>query len=161
MTAPVTHECDPRLLPGECLRCQRAAPVAPGTPEFSAVAAAIRAEIAEVGAALTALESGRPLVTTITIRWQGDPAALDAALARASAVVLCAVVPASVDPRLLLAAQILSAMLGDGSGEPPEGLGVARATSGGDGGECCDANCAVCGPDHPNAAACESLDGAA
>lgn len=80
-----------------------------------------------------------PAVTTITLRWQGDPAALDAALAyMAEAVAVRAGIPT---PTGRLALAILDAARGDTvydliDGPPvalPDGLGVARASAGGDG----------------------------
>lgn len=73
-------------------------------------------------------------VTTITIRWEGDPAELDAALAHAEDVlVACGGYTDAEREAGALVVCIVRAMQGDGNATLPDGLGVARATSGRDG----------------------------
>ena len=70
-------------------------------------------------------------VTTITIRWEGDPAELDAALAYAEDVlVACGGYTDDEREAGALAAAVLRAMQGDGNVTLPDSLGVARATTG-------------------------------
>ena len=72
-------------------------------------------------------------VTTITIRWEGDPAELDAALSYAEDVlVACGGYTDAEREAGALVVCIVRAMQGDGNVTLPDGIGVARATSGGD-----------------------------
>ena len=70
-------------------------------------------------------------VTTITIRWEGDPATLDAALAYAEDVLAaCGGYTDAERKAGALVVCIVRAMQGDGNATLPDGLGVARATTG-------------------------------
>ena len=86
-------------------------------------------------------------VTTITIRWEGDPAELDAALSYAEDVlVACGGYTDAEREAGALVVCIVRAMQGDGNVTLPDGLGVARATSGRDGAACPE--CRGVGRDH-------------
>jgi len=71
-------------------------------------------------------------VTTITIRWEGDPAALDAALMLADGMTDATPYDHGAYQSWRIVRTIILASTGRFA-DPPRGLGVARATSGGDG----------------------------